>query len=217
MKMQFLTILLVAFSATSAVVFAVEFRNFARAHQTSLETDLAVLAPGGGAFSLASTQDSLRSCARVLAPPLVDLRPRNQVRAFADACAELARRSVAAMPTHGLAYYLQALVENLNRNRSARDRLLAQSARFAPAEGWLAERRFSLAMGRQLSDRTNENQQLLADTAILLTTQSGAELLAETYYQRPGSRPFIASVAHRAAAWNQARFLNLLTRKRAGS
>jgi hypothetical protein len=217
MRMRFLTMMLVAFSVTSAAVFVAEFRNFARSHQTSLATDLTPGAGANGAFSLASTQDSLRFCAKALAPPLVELRPRERVRAFAETCARLARATVAAMPTHGLAYYLQALLENLDGTPSARDRLLAQSARFAPAEGWLAERRFSLAIGRQLPDNAYENSQLAADTAILLTTQSGAELVAEYYFQRPGSRAYIARIADRAARRDQTRLLNLLTKKRAGS
>ncbi len=217
MRMQFLTVLLIGFTLASAGVFVSEYQNFQRSNQAWPGLALPAGPTGIPTFSLAATQGALRRCATVLAPPLVNLRPAEQLRAFAKSCARLARRTTATMPTLGLAYYLAALVENFNANTAARDGLLARSARFAPSEGWLAERRFTLGMGLHLPDNAVENIQLMADTAILLTTQSGAELIADYYFRRPASRGFFADVASRAAQTNQKRLLNLLTKRRAGS
>ncbi len=164
-------------------------------------------------LSLQSTGRQLRQCLDRLMPPLVSVLPDTERRRSAQTCARLASDATARMPTHGLAWLVRAAaLQAMGKTAQAR-RLLAASARFAPFEGWLAERRFALAIA---SGTSSSLAPLKKDTATLLTTQTGAELLSHYYVQAPQTRRLIADMAGRASAQERTRLLNQLIRRKAG-
>ncbi len=171
-------------------------------------------------LALATVDRQLLACITALTPPVSRLRTGRELRMTSESCADLAGRILATMPTHPSAYLVQALVSDRARDRAGRDRALALSAAFAPFEGWLAQRRFALAVAASEPDAQGgaptapaPDPVLERDIATLLTFQSGAELLARYYVLRPGVRDLIAAQAGLASPHDQTRFLNQLRKR----
>lgn len=216
MRIKILTILMLGFSAISAVLFTAELRVFVAAQASGFDQPRPDAALLGSHLSLRATHETLMFCDRQLSVPLAYLRPKSETLAIAVTCAEIAAKIATKMPTHGFAHFVAALAAHHRENQLLRDTLLETSANFAPFEGWLAERRYSLIMNARDATSVESSSNLANDIATLLTTQSGAELLASYYTLRPESRKLIASVSAAASTPNQTRLSNQLTRKRAG-
>ncbi len=158
-------------------------------------------------FSLRAYHAVLMRCDRAMAVPLSRLQPENRQLTTARACGGFAEAAIAAVPTHGFAHLIAARAAGVANDGAAQSKHLARSIEFAPFEGWLAERRFVLA-----ANTAGFGQQVLTpDAAVLLTTQSGAEMLSRYFFRRPGLRELITSALSQATQSDQQRFLNLLT------
>jgi len=147
--------------------------------------------------------------------PLAALQPEIAHTATADACSDLSRRAIALMPTYGFAHFVAALAAfHRNEQRGAQSHL-EKSAEFARFEGWLAERRLALVVYQMPGDALLASTTVKSDIATLLTTQSGAELLARYFLRRPASRTIISEVATGADEKDQTRLLNILRKLQA--
>ncbi len=211
MRLRLTEFLFLAFSALSAAMLVEEAR-----------AGLAAGQPGADRTgrALATVERQLLACITGLTPPASRLRTGGELRAISGACGDLAGRVLGTMPTHPSAHLVQALVRDRANDPSGRDRALALSAAYAPFEGWLAQRRFALAVAASDTGTQDGGQAapaatpaLRSDIATLLTTQSGAELLARYYVLRPGVRDVIAAQARLATPHDQTRFLNQLRQR----
>lgn len=84
---------------------------------------------------------------------------------------------------------------------------LAASQSYAAHEGWLAERRFLLL---RAADPVLRDRLLPADIAVLLTTKSGARLLAGTLATPSRLRDLVLAQADNASPADRRRLLNLV-------
>jgi len=210
-RVKFSTLFLAIFTAVSATLLLAEaasfnasqgyqFRNTSSAFPTRL-------AP---AWSLNAIQNTLLACDHAMSSPYSDFQIASDLRATASACAGFARRVISWAPTHGFALFVAAQAANIDGAPEIQASYLGKSQKFAPFEGWLAERRFALR-SKQIFDPDVAPDLLLdAEMSTLLTTQSGAELLATFYLHRPELRTTLARIAGRSTAQNQTRFLNQL-------
>lgn len=208
---------MMGFAALSVIFLVAELRVFARdQHSLALgQTKWNATIPRGY-ISLQATHGLLMSCDRSLSVPVAYLRPINETLVIAETCLKIARATFSKNPTHGFAYFIAALAEHHRNNQQIRNIYLQKSVNYTPFEGWLAERRFVLAMNSRYEETAPEYIAISQDVATLLTTQSGAELLAIYYTLRPESRDLITAVNDVASSANQTRLSNLLIRKRAG-
>ena len=163
-------------------------------------------------LSLRALQADLMRCDNALSYPRSAMMPGAVRGQAAGACLGLARQTIARIPGHGLAHYIAALaLAGTNPQGAARH--LAQSARAAPRQGWLAQRRFALAGTLPEETRRGAQGLLPSDIPVLLSTEAGARLVAQTYLRRPALRPGIARAAKRAEPDLQARLARQLRRQ----
>ncbi len=217
MRINMPSILMIGFAALSTFFLVVELRVLA-GDQYALGSGQTTwnIANFRGHISLQATHRLLMSCDRSLSVPVAYLRPKDETLAVAETCLEIARSTLSTIPTHGFAYFIAALAEHHRNYQKLRDIYLEKSVNFTPFEGWLAERRFVLAMNPPNGETVSEYISISQDIATLLDTQSGAELLANYYTLRPKSRHLIAAARDTTTQANQARLSNQLIRKRAG-
>lgn len=211
MRFRISTILLATFSGVAAVLLWVEFTSFNRL-QSSAAPDraLAVGEPWARALSSKAIQQTLLACDRSMSSPLSNFQTAADLQGTAATCADFASRVTGWQPTHGFAYLVAAQAAHIRGARAQRDELLEKSRGFAPFEGWLVQRRVSLIINQRSADKSALDYQLDADLSTLLTTQSGAELLAAYYLHRPDIRQLLASVTETATLRHQVRFMNQL-------
>lgn len=207
---------LVAFSGLAAFVFAAEFNAFDRTHLSSSDfPGVRVAVFSIRPMSLPAFHDALMSCDRAMSVPLAALQPEIARTATADACAKLSRRALALMPTYGFAHFVAAQAAFHRNEQQAAQSHLEKSVKFARFEGWLAERRLALVVYQIPGDALLASATVKSDIATLLTTQSGAELLARYFLRRPASRTVISEVATTANESDQTRLLNILRKLQA--
>ena len=207
---------MLGFLGLAVFIFAVEFRSFDETHHASS-------AASGGAdagvsarpLSLQAFNDALMGCDSAMSAPIAALQPKAARTNTAAACADLSRRAIALMPTHGLAHFVAAQAAYHRGDPKAAQSHLEKSVQFARFEGWLAERRLALVIYRMPGEAVLASTTIKSDIATLLTTQSGAELLARYFLRRPASRALIGDVAATASASDQTRLTNLLGTLRA--
>ncbi|MGR3343181.1 MAG: hypothetical protein ACU0DI_08165 [Paracoccaceae bacterium] len=210
------SISLVAFSSLAVFVFAAEFKSFDRTHLSSSDTPgVTVTVIPTRPLSLPAFHDALMSCDRAMSVPLAALQPEIARAATADACSELSRRAIALMPTYGFAHFVAAQAAFHRNEQRAAQFHLEKSVEFARFEGWLVERRLALVVFQMPGDALLASPTVKSDIATLLTTQSGAELLARYFLRRPVSRTIISEVAATADENDQTRLLNILKKLRA--
>jgi len=211
MRLKFFTLVMVGFTALSAGVLAAEWRSFSGAKNPRAWASSGDTSDRRVPFSMSALQAILLSCDAAMSAPLAQFQTRQNLLKTAGACGEFASRVLGWMPSHGFAQFVAAQAANHSNEWAARDNFLQSSQYFTPFEGWLAQRRYTLAVN--LAEPPGFTYTV--DAATLLTTQSGAELLAAFYVHRPASRPVLASLAATASPRDQARFLNQLRQKQA--
>ena len=177
--------------------------------------------PRGPGLGLKGTRAALLACTEALMPPRARLQPAAERARRSAVCGRIAGQVLRRMPSHGLAYLVQALAADSRGDTAERARALALSARFSPREGWLAEHRFLLAAQAGASAAAGPAGDggagvrplpawIGGDLDTLLTTQSGAELLARYLLRRPASRAAILAATDRAAPADRLRMRNIL-------
>ena len=207
---------MLAFSGLAAFVFALEFNSFDRTHLSSSDIPgVTVAVIPTRPLSLPAFHDALTSCDRAMSLPLAALQPKIAQTKTADACSKLSRRAIALMPTHGFAHFVAAQAAFYRDDRRAAQSHLEKSVEFARFEGWLAERRLALVVYQMPGDALSASATIKSDIATLLTTQSGAELLARYFLRRPASKTIISKVATTADASDQTRLVNILRKLQA--
>ena len=210
------SISLVAFSGLAAFVFALEFNSFDRTHLSSSDIPgVTVTAIPIRPMSLPVLHDALISCDRAMSAPLAALQPKIAQAETADACSRLSRRAIALMPTYGFAHFVAAQAAFHRDDQRAARSHLEMSVEFTRFEGWLAERRLALVVYQMSGDALLASTTVKSDIATLLTTQSGAELLARYFLRRPASRTVISVVATTANENDQTRLVNILRKLQA--
>ena len=162
--------------------------------------------PGqGNVMSHIAHQRVLMQCDGVLSPQISRLSVAEQLRSNAVICRALAAQILNDIPTFSFAHFIYGISALHVGNKGEFIQHIALSQRFAPSEGWLAQKRFvQLA---DLQDATLD-QVLIHDAGVLLTTQSGAELLARYFQRRAGLRGPIKASLLLASASDQRRLLN---------
>jgi hypothetical protein len=163
-------------------------------------------------LSLRTLQADLMRCDNALSYPRSALMPRALLRQSAETCLARARQAIARIPGHGPAHYIAALALTGTDPQGAA-RHLAQSARAAPRQGWLAQRRFALARALPEEARRGARGLLPSDIPVLLSTEAGARLVAQTYLRRPALRPEITGAAKRTNPEQQARLVSQMRRQ----
>ena len=166
-------------------------------------------------LSLGASRKALRACIADLAPPYADLLPTLDITARNTNCSRSAKRALRQMPTDGLASFVLALSAYRTGDTGRQDAMLAQSVRFAPHEGWLAQNRFVFAIASQMQFREANIASIRRDIATMLDTQFGAELLARYFLRRPEVRAQILAVSKTASGGRQQRLANLVRQRRA--
>lgn len=159
-------------------------------------------------YSILSRQAALRTCSAALEPSVADLRPRHEKQALITHCNNLAQSILADAPTQSNAQFVAALAAFHSSDMDAMYRHLLASQSFGAHEGWLAERRFTLAANAQLG---TIRYPLFRDIATLLSTKSGVILVSKYYRNRPELRPAIRQTAVLATYSDQRRLLNVLS------
>ncbi|MFV2003428.1 MAG: hypothetical protein ACC619_10665 [Paracoccaceae bacterium] len=213
-RVNFSSIGMLAFSALALLVFAQEFKAFDQTHLSSLAAPRANLT-NVRPLSLSGYQDALLGCDAAMSGPVAVLQTRTTRQNTARTCAALADRALRQMPTHGTASLVAARAALQRGERGAAATYLARSAQYAGFEGWLAERRFAIVMNQPPGDDFAVSATLQSDIATLLTTQSGAGLVALYFVRRPAGRATITAVASRANIADQTRLTNILSRLQA--
>lgn len=206
MQINTTVILMLGFTAISVLIFGAEMGTFRQAQRLAQNQQVTPRVH----FSLRATQKTLMACEKNMSPPRQFFMPAADLRFQALKCGKFAKNVIAEMPTHGLAYLVAAQAENHLNNMMSRDFFLEKSRSNAPFEGWIAERRFLLLAAPKNRGENTVNGIGDRDIATLLTTQSGAELLAGFVIKRPETRPQILAVAASASPKNQDRLSNIL-------
>ncbi len=205
MRLPILTLLLLGYSGLSAAIFATEWQAFSIGRQHS-QTG-AIFGP----LSLAANHNVLQTCDALMSAPHVLFRPAKDLQETAISCAVFAARVTGWMPTHGFAYFVSAQSAHHLSDIVSRGKYLDLSQQYSPFEGWLTQRRFSLVSDQPLA----WDSAIQSDIATMLTTQSGAELLANFYVFRPKTRTVLAAGAAASLEQDQTRFLNQLQQRQA--
>lgn len=125
----------------------------------------------------------------------------------AEACLSLARQALAQTPTLSLAHFVVARSHLQLGDVDAFNRALALSQRTGSAEGWIAQRRFDLAIGANERLDALGRAALAQDTALLLRSTDGVDLVADRYVRSETAREAILGEAEKLAAGDQRRFL----------
>ncbi|MBV1869046.1 MAG: hypothetical protein KUG69_14260 [Marinosulfonomonas sp.] len=209
-RMRGQTIALILFTAVSGWAMKLELQAFLSAASIAHAGQSGDTATPKIGLSHWSIQMALRNCDFQLLERVSAFRTSRQRLAFAKTCASFARDTLNSIPTHGFAHFVSAAAARELGEHSQSLRNFRNSATNAPFEGWIAERRFVLAVNAEDPELMDAVQ---ADISTLLSTQSGAELLA-LYYSHSVDLPARINRAFLSATRAQEqRFINLLRQK----
>lgn len=161
-------------------------------------------------YSLQSAHDRLMRCDRALTAPINEDQPDAPPPKTHQKCRKIAENTLILMPSHGFAHLIMARLTSKTSDQEIQRVHLINSTRYAPFEGWIAERRFILAANK--IDWHANDRLMRRDLGVLLTSQSGAEFLSDYYVSRPEMRSMISSGVGLATAADRRRFLNLMTK-----
>lgn len=132
-------------------------------------------------------------------------------KALMRSCSAVAKNVLASAPSHGAAHLLNAQIAEAGNDKASQMRDIEISQMFSPAEGWLAERRLTMALRAGALDAGATR----ADMAVLLTSQSGAELLAQHYARNTATQAAITAALADATNEDRQRFVNLVKQRAA--
>lgn len=170
-------------------------------------------APLHAGLAAESRNATLMRCDRAMAAPGFPVQGAVTRQRIALTCADLARLVLDDAPSHGFAHVIAALAADAAGDATGMAHHLAASQAFAPQEGWLAERRFSLIDRAAPALRT---RLLPAEIGSLLTTQTGAEMLARAVSTPTPLRDIVLDRAAAASAPDRQRLITLLKRQANG-
>ncbi len=203
-------VLLIAYSAVSALLFAIELNAFDRTHSTSLGHQVLHVPAEFLPLSLPVRQDVLLQCDRALSPSEALTKTGQELIEIANRCKSISQSILKTSPTHGFGFLVLAKAQLQLGQPDRAITSLARSAEFSPFEGWLIKRRLVIAFDLQLS-----GHQVASDIRALLTIQSGAEFLVRHYIRRDETRLAIVDGLQSATLHHQNRFMNLLRKSQA--
>ncbi len=202
-----------AVSAASVLGFVGEYRA-ARLSRVSDAANFRALleAPPPRPGSLYGDTRIFLACHDALTGTVARVQPAAALKAVASYCRNQATRALESAPRSALAHYTAALAAWKLGDAERANKGLRASQENAAFEGWLAKRRFRLALrlGNALG---REGQAALeADIASLLQSPGGRRFLALYYAARPALRERIVSSAERLGQEVQAELLKQITR-----
>ena len=173
-----------------------------------------LLLAGSSPAGVQMREDRLRACDAAMTGARFAVQSAPVRARTAAECGDLAAAVLQDAPSHGLAHLVGAMAALAADDRLEAVEHLTSSRRFAPWEGWLAERRFLLIQG---FGPAAQERLLPAEVAVLLTTDSGVALLAGSLAE-PGVLQQVAlTAAERASPADRRRFLNVLRKRGAGA
>lgn len=155
------------------------------------------------------------ACLEALSPDLAPLVPPRFGEAAQSNCRQLAKKNARARPTDARSYLLGAALAARAGRIDEQLHDLRIAAQLAPFEGWQAERRIVALLAIPTDAMSPEQDATHAElvrhaAAIALTTQSGAEMLAVYFVQRPQLRPFLSELFENASLSDRTRLHNLV-------
>ena len=175
-------------------------------------TDVAATAPLG--LALTTRHEALFRCDEAMAEPLFSMQGTIPRETTASYCWVLAQRVLRDAPSDGFAHFIAAASADVTGDADRMTYHLTAAQSYAPYEGWLAERRVLLVAR---SDPARWDSFLPADIAVLMTTQTGAELLADLLTADLPLRDAILAEAEQASTLDRQRLSHILTRKIGGA
>lgn len=154
-------------------------------------------------------------CLDVFAPDIRALLPVRIAKRSHAACLDMAQWMIRSRPSDGRGPLLKAALAAQDGTLDEQLHYLQIAADLAPFEGWQAERRLValFALDRDvLNDAQTRRVTALVHNAVsvAVTTQSGAELLADYFIRRPHLRPVLTAGFAGATAENRTRIVNLI-------
>lgn len=213
-QLHFSTVFFVGLATLAVILFWAEFTVGARpVARSGMDMVPISVSDRGRQYSLTSVHSLLMECDWLLSVRFAAFQPAVRRNGAATTCMDVALASIRSMPTHGFAQLIAARAAAISGDIPAARAHLAKSVRFAPFEGWLAERRFAFVLLDQPFPSGQNNPELRHDLEVMLTTQSGAELANRFFRSRPATRQLIRSGVEAAAARDRQRFLNLLRKR----
>ena len=163
--------------------------------------------------SLWSKDMLLRDCLEVGDSLYAKVQPTARRAGFFASCLKQAQSMTKEMPAYSRAWVTVGVAAGeLGLNDQMAD-ALGQSSLTAPNVHFLAERRVALAITHWDTLGDGVRRTLEADMRALLNSAGGTRALAAIYVNNPGQRERLTSIAERAPANIQRRFLGEIERR----
>ena len=221
MRLSFiLSILAFTISTFAAFSFFGEYRaaRLSLASKTTLFQTL-LESPPSRPGSLYADKKIFLACHDTLTGRAAKLQPETALKRISEYCMEQARKALKSSPSSTHAHYVFALAAFSLGDNSAANTALRASQQYGPYEGWLAKRRFKLAL--TLGDGLDSVGKAAfdADIGALLQSRNGRAFIAAYYAARPSLRDKIIAIAESLDDRSKSDFLNKIKsslKKRAG-
>jgi hypothetical protein len=202
-----------AISIYAAFSFVGEYRA-GRLSLTSETTTFRTLldAPPRRPGSLFADQRIFLACHKALTGKVAKLQPDTALQAITDYCQNQARGALRSSPSSTLAHYTLALTAMASGQSDVANAELLASQQNGPFEGWIAKRRFKLALN--LGDKLDGDgiSALDGDITALLQSPKGRKFLAKYYAARPALQDRILNLAGKQGEGVQAGLLKEITK-----
>jgi len=198
-----------ALTGVSSVFFAEEYQAFRLSRETDRgQYEHLALGETTIAGSVRGRYAVLRACDEGQRSLFAEVQSTPSRRMVAAECLSLARQALAQAPTLSLAHYVVARSHLHLGDFDAFNRALGLSQRMGATEGWIAQRRFDLAVGANEHLDESGRRTLGRDTGLLLRSIDGVDLVADRYVQFETAREAILREAENLSAGDQRRFLS---------
>ncbi len=196
--------------AAAAVAFVQEYRAVRFSRLDPVQTMLALSEPdqvldlGWGRMTRRSLLDN---CAGLQAGIAASIFPQSTRVEAANACADAARRALAASPVSGVAAYALAASSAALADWAAMNTALILSQKVSDSEGWLVDRRVALALAHFDEMDEPARAALANDVRAMAEEPTLQRPLARRYLAHADQQDWIAGALEWASETAQAGFL----------
>lgn len=159
------------------------------------------------ALSYRSLDALNQRCANVVGGLYGNLQPADTTDAARSHCLQLARATIADMPTYALGWYAASLFSFQLGNPAQGTELLAKAQKIGRHEQWIAEARVQLAEDHlaELSDDALAGH--VQDLELLARSARGVRSIAYRYVTQPDFRERITLIVEQLSPEDQIRFV----------
>ena len=207
------TVIALATGGLAAKVLSDEYRSF-----RNIETD------GNTAFlklrhnadlsfapwAILTQTAVLEMCNNALIAPISSVVAPDVYAGIATRCRDTAQEITRQVPAWGLSRFSEARAAAALGDIPAAQTALELSARLAPNEGWIAQKRVLLML--DLPETAALDTLFVRDLTLLLSTQTSRQWVAQLFVARPDHQDRIASAVETTPNDTQRRFLSDLRR-----